>query len=113
MKPRTVVLVGHCGPDAHLLRNAVSRAVANTPITIANDSRELDQHLEDAREILLLINRVLDGGFSHDSGVGLIKSLADRKNPPEMILVSNYAEAQAQAVQAGARQGFGKTQLYN
>lgn len=108
---RKVVLVGHCGPDAHMLRSAISRAVPHVTVAHANDERRLDEHV--SPDALLLINRVLDGGFCCDSGVGLIELLARREDAPAMMLVSNFADAQDSAVAAGAMRGFGKTQLYN
>lgn len=108
---RKVVLVGHCGPDASMLRSAISRAVPHVLVSLANDERRLEEQL--SPDSLLLINRVLDGGFCCDCGVGLIELLSRRAGSPSMMLVSNYADAQERAVAAGAKRGFGKTQLYN
>lgn len=72
--------------------------------------KELEAHL--TPRSLLLVNRVLEPGFAEDSsGIALIRKLAALPNPPRMILVSNYEDAQAQAVEAGALPGFGKAQL--
>ena len=112
MKPkRKIVLVGHCGPDAQMLKSAISRAVPRVSVSHANDERRLEEQL--TPDSLLLINRVLDGDFCCDSGVGLIELLIRRPDAPAMMLVSNYADAQDHAVAAGAVRGFGKTQLYN
>jgi two-component system chemotaxis response regulator CheY len=60
---------------------------------------------------LILVNRVFDR--SGDEGLAFIQELlADpqlRQVP--LMLVSNYADAQAQAVAAGAQPGFGKDAL--
>jgi hypothetical protein len=110
-RKRTVVLVGHCSPDAHMLRSAISSAVPHATVIHVNDEQRLDElHLPDA---LLLINRMLEGRFSLDSGVGLIQSLVRRGNAAAVMLISNYADAQDHAVAAGAMRGFGKAQLYN
>lgn len=103
-----VVLVGHCGFDSPRLAEAARRALG-VPVVSANDSRELDRLL--AVDSLLLVNRQLDGGFDSSGGVDLIRELAGRPRPPVMMLISNYPESQAEAVKAGAVQGFGKSQL--
>jgi hypothetical protein len=102
----TFVLIGHCGPDAYLLRSAISRAVPGAAIVFADDQRALETHLQSDR--VLLINRVLEGGFATDSGIEMIDALAKSDPRPAMLLISNYADAQAQAVSAGAMIGFGK-----
>lgn len=108
---RKVVLVGHCGPDSHMLRSAVRRAHPHAVVEQANDEHALATHLTD--DALLLINRVLDGGFSFDSGIGLIETLSRSDNPPLMMLVSNYIDAQERAIAAGAIPGFGKTHVHS
>lgn len=107
---RGFVLVGHCGPDNHLLKAAVERAVRGAPVVFVNDEAALEKHLGNGA--VLLVNRVLDGDFEIDSGIELIRSLMMRKKPPVALLISNLAEAQDNAVEVGARRGFGKTQLY-
>lgn len=105
----TFVLVGHCGADSYSLSHAVSRAVPGSKVIAADDVPSLDAAL--ASPAVLLVNRVLDGSFATDSGVDLIASLASRHPKPTMLLISNYADAQAAAVAAGACPGFGKSQL--
>jgi two-component system, chemotaxis family, chemotaxis protein CheY len=107
---RKVVLVGHCGPDMHMLKSAVSRSVPGASIVTANDAQTLQKHV--GADSVLLINRVLDGRFDANGGVALIQELMASENPPVAILVSNYPDAQEAAVAAGARPGFGKSQLY-
>jgi hypothetical protein len=110
-KMRTIILVGHCGPDVHLLKSAVSRAVPGARIIAANDAESLARaELADA---LLLVNRVLDGGFADDRGIELIRDIHQRPGAPKTMLISNYKDAQADAVAAGALPGFGKTQLHD
>lgn len=109
-KLRAVVLVGHCIPDAHMLKTVVSRAIPGATISIANDSETLRKHL--SAGALLLINRMLDGSFVEPSGIAIIQELAQRADRPRMMLISNFPDAQDAAVQAGALRGFGKSQLY-
>lgn len=106
---KKVVLVGHCGFDQSSIGRAVASALPSASVHSANDTASLNQHA--GPDALLLVNRVLDGRFDTGSGVDLIADLADRDSPPKMMLISNYPDAQAQAVQAGALPGFGKSEL--
>ena len=106
-----VVLVGHCGPDAWMLKSMLGRAAPGRPIEMVNSEKDLEASLDDAA--LLLVNRVLDGRFGSDSGIELIGSLASRGDgAPPMILVSNLPDAQEEGEKAGALPGFGKSDLY-
>lgn len=107
---RKVVLVGHCGPDSAYLRSAVSRIGRDVEVLAADDSAELDRLIEQGVD-LLLVNRVLDYGFADTDGPTVIGELHDKYPDLKMMLVSNYPDAQAQAVAAGALPGFGKRQL--
>ncbi len=107
-----VVLVGHCGPDAWMLKSMLGRAAPGHAIEMVNAAGELEAILDSAA--LLVVNRVLDGRFPSDSGVGLIESISGRDGrKPPMILVSNLSDAQEQGEQAGAQPGFGKNALYD
>ena len=108
---RTIVLVGHCGPDMFMLKTAASRAVADVPIVSINDAATLEPHLHAGT--VLLVNRVLDGAFPSDSGIDLIGEIADGDDAPTCILISNLPEAQERAIAAGAMPGFGKNALYD
>jgi hypothetical protein len=107
---RTIVLVGHCVPDEFLLKNAIRRAVPGAMVEHAGDHDALKPHLHAGS--LLLVNRVLDGWFDAADGIELIKSLPRGDDGPVAMLISNYPEAQAAAVAAGARQGFGKSAVH-
>lgn len=109
MAKPVIVLVGHCGPDAWALKSAVSRAVAGASVVFANDAEALAKHLPGAD--LLLVNRVLDGEFDVQSGIDLIRALSQSPGSPRCMLISNFAEAQAGAQEAGALPGFGKTEM--
>ena len=101
---KKVLLVGHCGFDGSSLRRAVSKALPDVKLDAVNDQRKLTQQADSST--LLLVNRVLDGRFESESGVDLIGELAAGDDPPKMMLVSNYADAQAEAEGAGALPGF-------
>lgn len=108
--PKKVALIGHCGPDSSYLRLAVQKAGRDVKVVAADDDAELQKVLE-AGVDLLLFNRVLDYGFEEEEGVELIRRLRAENPNVKMMLVSNYPESQAQAVEAGALPGFGKREI--
>jgi DNA-binding NarL/FixJ family response regulator len=107
---KKVVLVGHCGPDNSYLRMAVMSADKSIQVFSAHDSGELEKAIGRGANLILL-NRELDYGFDETAGVDVIRKL--RKSHPELktMLVSNYPDAQAAAVAAGAAPGFGKREI--
>ena len=108
---QTVVLVGHCSPDMFMLKTAVGRALPEASIVSVNDVDALSEYR--TPETLFLVNRELDGRFHSQSGIDLISEIAQQADGPVTILISNLEDAQAQAVAAGAKPGFGKSQLYD
>src|SRR5215212_2004172 len=110
MPRKVVVLVGHCGPDSSYLRMAVRNAVRDADITMADDDRDLQRAIQQGASLLLL-NRELEYGFSDRRGVDLLKRLRPEYPNLKMMLVSNYADAQAEALAAGAVPGFGKREI--
>src|SRR5881275_1013590 len=107
---KTIVLVGHCGPDSSYLRIAVRKAVPDAQVLAADDQSTLNLHLKD-EPALLLLNRVLDYGFSTESGIEVVSEIQRTHPHVKTMLVSNYPEAQTEAVAAGALPGFGKREL--
>ena len=108
--PKKVALVGHCGPDSSFLRIAVSRAERDIQVVSVDDDSDLKRLLDEGVDLLLL-NRQLDYGFDEDEGVALIRKLRAAYPRVKTMLVSNYPEAQAEALQAGAYPGFGKREI--
>ncbi|MEM6757454.1 MAG: hypothetical protein AAF586_09825 [Planctomycetota bacterium] len=104
-----VYLVGHCSADAGMLTAFVRRELAGVAVGRVNDAVALRDATKPG--ILLLVNRVLDGRFDTHHGVGLIEHALAQPDPPVALLISNYADAQADAVAAGALPGFGKGEL--
>src|SRR3954469_21819178 len=107
---KKIVLVGHCGPDSSYLRMAVKNDFRDADVYMADDDRELEQAIERGADLLLL-NRQLEYGFKDPLGVDLIRRLRAARPEVKTMLVSNYAEAQAEAVEAGAFPGFGKREI--
>jgi two-component system chemotaxis response regulator CheY len=107
-----VMLVGHCGPDAIMLKTVAQRVLPDASVELINDHASLDAAL--AREVILLVNRELDGDFNTGTGgIDLIRHLSASAVAAPMLLVSNFEEAQLEAQAAGAMPGFGKSNLYH
>jgi len=106
-----VALVGHCGPDSWMLRSTVGRALPSAEIVMVNDESDLVE----GRFDLLLVNRVLDGRFDGgEMGVDLIGRVIERAGDscgPVSMLISNFEEAQVDAMKVGAVRGFGKSEV--
>ena len=107
---KKVALVGHCGPDSSYLRLVVAKAGRDIQVLAADDENELKQLLDRGVDLLLL-NRQLDYGFDDTEGIALIRRLHGRHPNVKLMLVSNYPDAQAAAVKAGALPGFGKREM--
>lgn len=106
----TIALVGHCGPDSFMLRSAVSFAAREAKVVMINDQTALEQLIHEGGKVML-VNRVLDGGFNVDHGVELIESMRQKHPELRWILISNFPEAQKAAIAAGALPGFGKSEI--
>lgn len=107
---KKVHLVGHCLPDSSYLTMAVRAVAPDSAIARVNDEASLSAALQDGPD-LLLINRQLDGEFAAFSGIDLISRCKQTHPHVKTMLISNYADAQAQALTAGALPGFGKAEL--
>jgi two-component system, chemotaxis family, chemotaxis protein CheY len=106
----TVVLVGHCSPDSGMLKSIAARVLPGIDVVRVNDDRSLEKYRR--ADALWLVNRGLDGDFAADDGIAIIERESSKPQSPVLLLVSNYPEAQAAAVAAGAKGGFGKQSLY-
>ena len=105
-----VVLVGHCGADGLMLEEAVRRALGvDVKIDHANTTDQVQRYA--SSNSLMLVNRLPDGRFDASDGIELIRDLAGLPDPPVAMLISNYLDAQEQAIGAGAVRGFGKSDL--
>jgi CheY-like chemotaxis protein len=107
---KRVLDVGQCSPDHWSIKHLVEGEFGAQVVQA--------HHLEDALDILrsgvidlVLVNRKLDADYS--DGLEVIRQI---KADPQIaatpvMLVSNYPEAQAEAVAAGAKPGFGKAEI--
>jgi len=107
---KKIALIGHCGADGSYLRIAVGRAQKDLKVVMVEDAQELERIIAEGVD-LLMFNRVLDWGFDETEGASAIASLRAKHPELKMMLVSNYSEAQAEAVAAGALPGFGKREI--
>jgi hypothetical protein len=106
----TIAIVGHCSPDTGMLKSAFGALASGFEFVRVNDAASLARHRHPAA--IWLVNRVLDGDFGSDDGLSIIDRVTKDAEPPVAILISNYDDAQAEAVRRGALPGFGKKALY-
>ena len=105
-----ILSVGQCGYDGARIGREIGRRLGAEVVAVDTHD-EARSELEGGGFDLVLVNRV--GDLDGAPGLGLIAALkADRATSGvPVMLVSNYAEAQAEAVRAGALPGFGKSEL--
>ncbi|SRR5581483_7344261 len=110
MPAKRILSCGQCGFD-HGNLSRVLRQAFGAEVVAADSEEEALQKLRDEAYALVLVNRVLDANGS--AGLELIRRIkADEQlGAVPVMLVSNYEDAQAEAVAAGAVPGFGKAQL--
>jgi CheY-like chemotaxis protein len=107
---KRVLSVGQCFADHSAISRVLRSTFAAEVIAVDSTRQALDQ-LRRETFALVLVNRVFDADGS--SGMDLIRALkADEQlRSLPVMLVSNYEDAQTQAVEAGATLGFGKAAL--
>jgi hypothetical protein len=103
-----VLSIGQCSADDYRLSRVLS-VEADAHVDRASTADIARRMMAEKPYDLVLVNRVLDGDGS--SGVDLIGEMASVAGSPCMMLVSDYADAQAAAVGKGAKKGFGKSAL--
>lgn len=110
MKKR-VLDVGNCGPDHYSIKNMLQK-VSDIEVLQTDQTSDTLALLEKGTAIdLILVNRKLDIDYSDGLDViTAIKSDSRFASIPVM-LVTNEAPYQQQAVDAGALYGFGKLAL--
>jgi CheY-like chemotaxis protein len=110
MPGRQILSIGHCAADHFRIAQTFKEHFA-AEVVGADNELEAKQILEQEKFDLILINRILDA--TGTSGLNVISAL--RKEPASqaipIMLVSNYPEAQMEAVERGAVKGFGKASL--
>lgn len=108
--PKRVLDVGQCRPDHYALARFLTSNF-DVEVDCADQLPDALQTLRTRGYDLVLVNRKLDADYSDGTAVlAAIKSDEALRSVPVM-LISNYADAQAAAVAAGAVPGFGKAEL--
>ena len=106
---KRVLSVGQCGADHYGITQYL-RQHFGAQVAAADREEEALERLREGGFDLVLVNRKLDiNGSDGLRVVRAIKGDAEIAETPVM-LVSNYPEAQQQAVAAGAEYGFGKSE---
>ncbi|MFL5245935.1 MAG: hypothetical protein ACJ8FY_28020 [Gemmataceae bacterium] len=110
MTAKRILSIGQCGADHGRITRTFGEHFNAEVVSVDNEA-EATLRLREGRFDLILVNRILDSDGS--SGVQIIKHL--KANPLAQaiatMLVSNYEEAQEEAVKNGALEGFGKGAL--
>lgn len=110
MSIKKVLSLGQCAADHASLAGLLSRHF-NAQVDEADTFAEAESQLRDSHYDLVLVNRVLDrNGTEGLDFIGQIKAHQDFRQLP-IMLVSNYQDAQEQAIARGALPGFGKSSL--
>lgn len=107
---KRVLSVGQCVPDQSAITAFLRREFA-AEVQVAGTADEAMSMLFAGPFDLVLVNRVFDE--DGESGLDFVKAMkADpTAGKVPVMLVSNYADAQKRATDAGAEPGFGKAQL--
>ena len=108
---KRVLDVGQCGPDHAAIRSYVERNFG-AEVRQTHWAGDTLAELRKGKYDLVLINHKLDSDYT--DGIEILKAI---KADPDMsatpvMLVTNYAEHQQQAVAAGAELGFGKLEYH-
>ena len=109
MMPK-VLSVGQCGFDHSSIARQL-RTALGASVEAASSQTEALAALRGGGYDLVLVNRVFDDDGA--PGLDLIRALKADSALADLpvILVSNYADAQAEAEELGALPGFGKAEL--
>ncbi|HVX86537.1 MAG TPA: response regulator [Phycisphaerae bacterium] len=102
-----VLSVGQCGYDDSRIGQVV-KSTLGAFVERAHSGEEAKRLLSEKSYALVLVNRQFDAG---GSGLELISELKGAGVSTPVMLVSDYADAQAAAIAAGAVRGFGKSAL--
>jgi CheY-like chemotaxis protein len=107
---KRVLDVGNCRPDHAAIRQLIEGNFAATVIQADRRQDALAALRSDPFD-LVLINRRLNRDYS--DGIDVIRAIKDDEALAgvPVMLITNYAEHQQEAIHAGAEPGFGKLEL--
>lgn len=100
--------VGQCGFDGPRMATLWKQSLGAKVDSAASGDDAL-QRLEAHKYDVVLVNRILAADDS--SGLEVIEQIKDAGINVPVMLVSDFPEAQDEAVELGALRGFGKAQL--
>ncbi|MEQ8785157.1 MAG: response regulator [Pirellulaceae bacterium] len=108
---KRVLDVGNCGLDHGNISSLIGRHFT-ADIFSADSADQALALLRKQAFDLVLVNRKLDRDYS--DGLDIIRQIkADEAlAATPVMLLSNYAQYQDEAIEAGAEPGFGKSQLH-
>ncbi len=109
---KRILIVGQCHADGPAMVEQFQRELPGVDVREVSSATDL-QRQSPGPDTLVMINRVLEGGYDTDSGIDLISKLRQSPTPPATMLITNYPQWQQKAVEAGALPGFGKSALYD
>ena len=107
---KRVLSVGQCMADSGSIKRFFEQQFG-AQVASADSAEEAMSMASNGPFDLILVNRIFDA--DGDSGIEFVKSVkkASTVSKIPVMLVSNYADAQERAIQAGAVPGFGKAEL--
>jgi hypothetical protein len=101
-----VLSIGQCGADDWRISQVVKTALGAS-IERAGSAEEARAMMNAKKYDLILVNRIFDS--DGDSGIEFVSAAADGKS--RLMLISDYSDAQQQAIANGALPGFGKSRM--
>ncbi|MDX1963090.1 MAG: hypothetical protein SFX18_08050 [Pirellulales bacterium] len=113
MKKKPIVLcVGNCFADQSSLEWLLTREF-DVQLQHCDTTAEVMANLDQESTALVLVNRIFDRDGA--AGLDLIAHIkADsRYNSIPIMMLSNYAQYQEEAVRLGAEPGFGKSEIHS
>lgn len=102
--PKRVLSIGNCNYDHGNISKALKKHF-DVELDAADSSEAATDAIRENHYDLILVNRLFDA--NGESGIELIRKLKPAVQSPFM-LISNFPESHAEAIAAGAVQGFGK-----
>lgn len=105
---KRILLVGHCNMDGPRLKREIGAAITGAEVVRVNSEAELESQLGQGPAVLLVNREPV--GFD-EMGLDIIRRVVAEHPEDNAVLVSDLEDAQAEAVEAGAKPGFGKALL--
>lgn len=108
-EPARVLSVGQCAPDHYSIKMLIEHDFDAKVDAVSGIGEALNLMRQEKYD-LVLVNRVIFNDGS--DGMELVRIAKSEELSTPVMLVSNYADAQSEAVAAGAVPGFGKSSLH-